>query len=327
MPGLGGGRWRRWRRCGGGRGRTPWPHVLRHRGPHASRHARAHHGARARGRVRHTLSRIELHVFIQIARNPDRGALVQHLFHLFGQADVFNVKLGDRQPVFRNLRPNRLCDDTAQIGGVCRHVENWDARLCQNLRDLLQDHIADLKADFIGGKLTIGADDFGEKTAWIGNPHRIGAKGAQAHGPKFRVARHDRVLGAPFVVIEPGGVDEIQLGLEGAVKAMVPVLQCGHYRHVVGFQHVKAGTKDIGQLAFMHEHRRLAFAHRQLGAVFDRLAPAFKAPDHRVARVIQPLDDINEFAFEEIENHGGSLSRSCGRDAPISTTITVVAAV
>jgi hypothetical protein len=30
---------------------------------------------------------------------------------------------------------------------------------------------------------------------------------------------------------------------------------------------------------------------------------AFEPPDHRVAGVIRPVDDVDEFAFEEVENH------------------------
>ena len=154
------------------------------------------------------------------------------------------------------------------------------------------------------GELAVGADDFGDELAGVGDPHRIGAEGAQAHRAEFGVARHDRVLGAPFLVVEPGGVDEIDLGLEGRLEPVVPVLQRRQDRHVVGFKHVETGAEHIGQLAFVDEDRRLAFAHRQLGAVLDRLAAAVKAPDHRVARVVQPGDDVDEFAFEEIEDHG-----------------------
>ena len=85
------------------------------------------------------------------------------------------------------------------------------------------------------------------------------------------------------------------------------MLQGRHDRHVVGFQHVKAGTKDIGQLPLMHENRRLPFADRQLGAVFDRLPAPLEPPDHGVAGVIQPRDDVDEFAFEKIENHDANL--------------------
>ena len=168
-------------------------------------------------------------------------------------------------------------------------------------RRFLHDDVADLERHFVGGKFAIRADDFLHEAARVADAHRIGAIGAQADRPEFRIAADDRVLGAPLVVAEPGGVDEIDLGLERRLKPVVPVLQRGHHRHVVGFQHVHAGQEHIRQLAFMDEHRRLPFAHRQLGAVFDRMALTLEPPDHRVARVVGPVDDVDQFTLEEIE--------------------------
>ena len=50
----------------------------------------------------------------------------------------------------------------------------------------------------------------------------------------------------------------------------------------------------------MHKHRRLPFAHRQLGTVFDLVAFTLKPPDHRVATVIDPMDDVDKLAGDEI---------------------------
>ena len=60
--------------------------------------------------------------------------------------------------------------------------------------------------------------------------------------------------------------------------------------------------ETIGQLPFVDEDGRLPFAHGQLGTVFDRVALTLEAPDHRVAGVIDPVDDVDELAFEEIED-------------------------
>ena len=93
---------------------------------------------------------------------------------------------------------------------------------------------------------------------------------------------------------------------------MVPVLQPGQDRQVVGFQHVKAGPEGIGQLAFMDENGGLAFANGQLGAVFDRVADGRIAPDHRVARIVRPFDDLDELAAENVEDRHLFLRRmSC----------------
>ncbi len=83
---------------------------------------------------------------------------------------------------------------------------------------------------------------------------------------------------------------------------MIPVLQRGHDRHVVGFKHIKPGREHIGQLAFVDEHRSLTLADGQLGTVFDLVAFALKTPDHRIAGVIGPVDNVDELAREKIEN-------------------------
>ncbi len=94
---------------------------------------------------------------------------------------------------------------------------------------------------------------------------------------------------------------------------MIPMLERGHHRHVVGFEHVKAGGKNIRQLPLMHKNRCLAFAYRQLGAVFDLMALAFEPPDHRVAGVVHPMDHVDEFAREEVQNTHVFVSGQIGR--------------
>ena len=79
------------------------------------------------------------------------------------------------------------------------------------------------------------------------------------------------------------------------------MLQGCHYRHVVGFKHIEPRREDIRQLALMYKNCSLTFAHRQLGAVFDLMGLAFKPPDHGVAAVIGPVNDIDEFAFEKVK--------------------------
>ena len=83
------------------------------------------------------------------------------------------------------------------------------------------------------------------------------------------------------------------------------MLKGGHNRHVVGLKHIETGGEDIRQLPLMHKDRRLPLAHRQLGAVFDLMAFTLKPPDHRVAGVVGPVNDVDELAREEIENAHG----------------------
>ena len=77
---------------------------------------------------------------------------------------------------------------------------------------------------------------------------------------------------------------------------MIPMINRGQDRHVVGFQHIKARREHICQLAFVHKHSCLPLAHRQFGTVFDLVFFALKSPNHSVAGVIHPVDHINKFA-------------------------------
>jgi len=86
---------------------------------------------------------------------------------------------------------------------------------------------------------------------------------------------------------------------------VIPMLQGRQDRHVVRLKHIETGREHIGQPPFVYEHGRLAFAHSELGAVFDLMALTLEPPDHRVAGVISPVDDVDELAGEKIENAHG----------------------
>ena len=86
---------------------------------------------------------------------------------------------------------------------------------------------------------------------------------------------------------------------------MIPVLKRCHHRHVVGFKHIQAGGEHIGQLAFVYKHSRLPFADCQLGTVLDFVIVPFEPPDHRVAGVIGPVNNVDELTAQKIENRHG----------------------
>src|SRR5690606_40685308 len=64
------------------------------------------------------------------------------------------------------------------VGG---HVQHRDAGAGDHARKFLHDDVAQLEADLIGGKFSVGADDFGHEAAGISDAHGIGAEGADAH--------------------------------------------------------------------------------------------------------------------------------------------------
>ena len=60
------------------------------------------------------------------------------------------------------------------------------------------------------------------------------------------------------------------------------------------------GLNGVAERAEVDELRDLRLAHDQLRAVLDRLVVVRKAVRQRVARVIGPLDDVDQFALEEV---------------------------
>ncbi len=62
---------------------------------------------------------------------------------------------------------------------------------------------------------------------------RVGAERAQAHHAELGVAQRDRVLGAPLQVGVLPGADEVDLGLERRVEAVLPALEVGQDRQVL----------------------------------------------------------------------------------------------
>ena len=114
--------------------------------------------------------------------------------------------------------------------------------------------------------------------------------------------------------------------MNGELEAVVPVLERRHDRHVVGLEHVETGGEDVGQLPLVDEDRGLAFAHGQLGAVLDLVALALEAPDHRVAGVVGPVDDVDELAGQEVEDaHARALSLAHSGPAAIRSPVSSAA--
>ena len=262
-----------------------------HTGPKAHAHGLIHGPALA-----HSFGSFPFHVIVEIARQSPAGARIQRLFHCLGERDVFDVELGQFQPVLVDHRVDGLADQFRYFAGVGGHVQHGNPAAGDVLGKLLHDDVADLKADFIHREFAVRADDFSHEDRWIRHLDRIGAKGPDAGRPKFRVAQHDRVLGAPFEVGKAVGVDEIDLGLERRLKRVIPVLQRGHDRHVVGLEHIETRGEHVCHLAFVDKDRRLTFAHRQFGTVFDFVTFPLKAVDQCVACVVRPVDDVDELS-------------------------------
>ena len=84
--------------------------------------------------------------------------------------------------------------------------------------------------------------------------------------------------GAPLVAGEEARVDVVDVGLERRLEAVLPALEPGQDRDVVGGQRVLAGTEGVAELAEVDELRRLRLAHDELRAVLDLLVVVGEAP-------------------------------------------------
>jgi uncharacterized protein YcbX len=69
-------------------------------------------------------------------------------------------------------------------------------------------------------------------------------------------------------------------------------------------------------LPFVDEGRHLPLAHDELRAVLDLVLVALEAVGERVARIVEPLDDVDQFAHQLVpEGHVFSLENECrGKD-------------
>src|SRR6185503_2540989 len=110
---------------------------------------------------------------------------------------------------------------------------------------------------------------------------------------------------------------------ERAFEAVLPALEIGEDRDVVGRQRMPAGTELVAELAEIDELRDLRFADDQLRTVLDLAVVIGKPVRQRVARVVGPLDDVDELFLDEIEYRHRPRSRGIDPDlpSPLSTPV------
>ena len=149
--------------------------------------------------------------------------------------------------------------------------------------------------------MTVGTNDLPNKDIGLGHPDHISAECAKADGPEFRVTQRDGMLGSPLLVGKPPPAEIIDLGLEWAVEPMLPALQGGQDRKILGAERMQAGLENIGNLSLIDKDGGLTLTDGQPGPHLDFIVVSFKPVDHRVVRVVGPLDDINKFTADFIE--------------------------
>ena len=138
-------------------------------------------------------------------------------------------------------------------------------------------------------------------------------EGAHAHDAEVLVAHHDGIRRAPLVAGEEARDDVVDVGLERRLEAVLPALEAREHRDVVGGQRVLAGPERVAELAQVHELHDLRLAHDELRAALDFLVIVRKPERQRVARVVGPLDDLDELAADEVgQSHGAPFCERIG---------------
>src|SRR5213075_1606912 len=85
------------------------------------------------------------------------------------------------------------------------------------------------------------------------------------------------------------------------LEAVLPALQVREDRDVAGRQRVTAGAELVAELVEVDELRDLRFADDQLRTVLDLAIVVGEPVAQRIARVVGPLDDVDELFLDEIE--------------------------
>ncbi len=130
----------------------------------------------------------------------------------------------------------------------------------------------------------------------------VRAVGAHPHDAEVGIAHHHRVRRAPLVAGEHARDDVVDVRLERALERVFPALEIGEDRDVVGRERVLARTERVAELAQIDELRDLRFADDELRAVLDLLVLVGEPVRKRVARVVGPLDDVDELLLQEIDD-------------------------
>ena len=266
-----------------------------------------------RRRFAHGFAQRVLLEFPHVADDAHARASVQRLLDCFGQRDVYDEELWDREAVlvidslFHVLA--KLLGEFAVLRG---QIECGDLLLGEHVGKGGCNDRPHQFGDFVRFDDSVGANEFRQQSLRFDRFQRVGAEGAQADRAKLGVSQHDRVGRAPLQVRDLPRADEIDFGLERAVEAKLPAGQRAEDRKVLRVERVRPRLEHVGDFALQHEDRQLAGSHDELRSLLDLVLIARKPPDERVARVIEPLDDVDQFAAKLVEqsHDSGSLWRN-----------------
>ena len=152
----------------------------------------------------------------------------------------------------------------ARAAWLLRHIEEGNIAGGEDVGHAGDDGLAELAFE-VGDVVGVArAGDFGEELARVLDAVSVDAIAAQADGAEFLFADGDGRGGAPLLIHLQAGGEEVDVGLEGRLEALVPVHEVGEQGQVAGVEGVEAGAKDVGDAALVHKGGQLRLAHGEL---------------------------------------------------------------
>ncbi len=195
-----------------------------------------------------------------------------------------------------------------ELGVAAGHVEHRDRRRRQRVGEDADDARTHGVRELVEPEVVVRPGHLFQEQLRLRDSEVVRAERPDADDAEIVVAHHHRVGRAPLVAGEQPRGEVVDVGLERGVETVLPRLQLGENRDVVGGQRVLARTERVAELADVDELHALRLADDQLRAVLDRLVVVRKAEGQRVAGVIGPLDDLDQLTLDEV--HDAHLNNS-----------------
>ena len=177
-------------------------------------------------------------------------------------------------------------------GGQVEERIQGPAHVVVEARD---DDLVEVVLDRIGADRTLGAHEGVDEQHRLHHLDVEDAEGPQADQPQLRVLVGHGVARAPLEVGEDLQVDEVHLRPQGAFHAPGERGDLREDGDVGRLQGVSAGAENPHGLALIEEDRRLALAHRELGAPLDLPRTLLgQTVNDLLARLVEPFQVFQE---------------------------------
>ena len=314
----------------GGRRRRPddaalLHQLLRNREAHGQLAGSA--GRAAAARRLHALGHLVLHEVVQVSHGGHARSLVDRGLDLRRHRHVLDDEAGNLQPV---LRPDHGVDQGQQrlpeLAVARCDIEHRHLGRCKRIAEHADDPRAHRVGELVETEVLVGAGDFLQEQLRVHDLEVERAERPSAHDAEVGIPHHDGVGRAPLVPGEQARGQEVDVGLERRLEAVLPRLQPRENRDVVRGERVLARTERVAELTDVDELRHLRLAHDQLCASLDGLVIVREAVRERVTRVVRPLDDFEQLALQEIHDaHRCLRPKLATRPAPVARTGSTVA--